>query len=124
MDFEIRKYVGNGDDPKLQLLYNAINQLVNVVGDVTIAELFQHSCQKMGPDKWKAIQAAKRFGFLAVRNNSCCGGGDCKPSKAGWCSKTSTGECSAASDSCGTESEGLMTFREGAMTARELEKTR
>jgi hypothetical protein len=106
-DFDIRERVGNGDDPGLQPLYRAINDLIRIAGHVTLDDLFNKSAADLGTDVWKVIHHAKRFGLLSLRNNSCCGQGGCKSSDRGWCSRTKSGECAAASDSCGSEELSL-----------------
>ena len=100
MAFNIRDFVVNADDPDHKKLYDAIDNLVNIAGDLRIEDLFKKSRREIGERAWKAIQDAKPFGFLAMNNNNCCRGGKCQASATCFCSSTKSGECSAASDAC------------------------
>lgn len=100
MSFEVREFVPNPEDPELQETYDIVNDLVDKAGDVTIRDLFTKDPKEFEPGAWDAIQRAKGVGFLQMTNKACCRNGICQSGGDGWCSRTPSGKCSAASDPC------------------------
>ena len=100
MEFDIKEYVNNPEDPELQETYEIVNDLVNRAGHITIRDLYSKDRNEIGVEAWDAIQRAKGIGFLAISNTQCCSGKDCVDADRGWCSKTPEGRCAIASTVC------------------------
>lgn len=103
MKFEIREHIANPDDPRLEELYDAINDLVNIAGHITIRELFTGPKNKYPAEIPRAIERARRLEIFAYGNNRCCDRttGECiySANPKHWCSEAG-GLCSLSSDPC------------------------
>ena len=104
MNFSIRNFVSNPSEPSLQDLYDGIDLLVNVAGDLKMRDLFETPKVELEFDIQEAIENAYKVGIFGMKNMCCCdkAKGKCEDTYDPdmWCNMTASGYCSAGSRMC------------------------
>ena len=104
MAFRIREHVPNPDDPEYEEMYDTIDNLVNVAGHITIAELFMKPFDEVPDEVLQVIQKAGRVGIFGLGNKWCCDFETWECVRTGepddFCLMTSSGKCALSSVRC------------------------